>query len=267
MKIIVNGKPYSTGAATLKALKEELCIPSDITILNGFQTTQNLELKENDCVTLIQKGKMPSKTELESMMCARHTPNVHSKVKKAKVAIAGLGGLGSNIAVLLARTGVGTLLLVDFDIVEPSNLNRQSYYISHLGLPKTLALKQQIEQINPFITVLTQQTRVTQENAHTLFGEYPIVCEAFDDPVSKAVLVNTLLEQCPQTKLVCGSGMAGYGSANTIQTVKKMNRLYVCGDGRTAAEVGRGLMAPRVTVCAAHQANMILRLILGIEEV
>lgn len=267
MKLIVNGKPYTTNASTLLDLKEELQIPSDVTILNGFQVSENLDIKEGDLVTLIQKGKMPSQDELESMMCARHTPNVHHKVKEAKVAIAGLGGLGSNIAILLARTGVGTLFLVDFDVVEPSNLNRQSYYISHLGLPKTEALKQQIEQINPFIQVKTKQIRVTEEDAHSLFEGYPIVCEAFDHPISKAILVNTLLEQSPQTKLVCGSGMAGYGSSNTIQTVRKMKHLYVCGDGSTAAEVGNGLMAPRVTVCAAHQANMVLRLILGIEEV
>ena len=249
MKLIVNGKPYTTNASTLLDLKAELQIPSDVTILNGFQVSENLDIKEGDLVTLIQKGKMPSQDELESMMCARHTPNVH------------------NIAILLARTGVGTLFLVDFDVVEPSNLNRQSYYISHLGLPKTEALKQQIEQINPFIKVKTKQIRVTEENAHSLFGEYPIVCEAFDNPISKAILVNTLLEQSPQTKLVCGSGMAGYGSSNTIQTARKMKHLYMCGDGSTAAEVGNGLMAPRVTVCAAHQANMVLRLILGIEEV
>ena len=270
MKLIVNGKQYQTKADTLWELKKEISRKTnsvDVVILNGFQTSDNLPLQEGDLVALIQKGVMPSKEELESMMCARHTPKVHEKVKDAKVAIAGLGGLGSNIAVLLARTGVGKLLLIDFDTVEPSNLNRQSYYISHLGLPKTEALKQQIEQINPFIQVETKQVRVTEENALSLFNGYPIVCEAFDNPQSKAILVNTLLEQSPQTKLVCGSGMAGYGSSNTIQTKQKFKNLYLCGDGETAAEVGNGLMAPRVTICAAHQANMILRLILGIEEV
>lgn len=267
MHITVNGKPYQTNAVTLYQLKAELPLSADVTILNGFQTADDLPLKEGDLVTLIKKGVMPAQEELESMMCARHTPKVHEKVKNAKVAIAGLGGLGSNIAVLLARTGVGKLFLVDFDIVEPSNLNRQSYYISHLGFPKTEALKQQIEQINPFIQVETKQERITEENAYTLFKDYPIVCEAFDNPGAKAILVNTLLEQSPQTKLVCGSGMAGYGSSNGIRTVQKFQHLYVCGDGETSAAVGNGLMAPRVTICAAHQANMILRLILGIEEV
>lgn len=267
MHIHVNGKPYQTNASSLWRLKQELTIPADVTILNGFQTADDLPIHEGDQITVIQKGVMPAQDELENMIGARHTPKVHNKVKAAKVAIAGLGGLGSNVAVLLARTGIGKLFLVDFDTVEPSNLNRQSYYVSHLGLPKTQALKQQIEQINPFIEIETKQIRITEENAYELFAEYPIVCEAFDNSQSKAILVNTMLEQSPQTKLVCGSGMAGYESSNTIQTVQKFRNLYICGDGKTAAAIGNGLMAPRVTICAAHQANMILRLILGINEV
>lgn len=267
MNLTVNGKQYTTKATTIAQLAAELQLPTDVTIVNGFQTAENLALTEGDSVTLIQKGVMPSPDELESMMCARHTPQVHEKVKAAKVAIAGLGGLGSNIAILLARTGVGTLFLVDFDIVEPSNLNRQSYFITHLGMAKTEALKEQITQINPFITVKTRQIKVTQENAPELFANYPIICEAFDNPQSKAILVNTLLTQSAGTKLICGSGMAGYGSCNTIQTKQALQGLYLCGDGSSGAAVGNGLMAPRVTACAAHQANMALRLILGIREV
>jgi sulfur carrier protein ThiS adenylyltransferase len=180
--------------------------------------------------------------------------------------VAGLGGLGSNISVLLARTGVGHLLLVDFDTVEPSNLNRQSYYVSHLGMAKTDAMVQQLRQINPFITVESKTVRVTSENASTLFHDCDIVCEAFDNPVAKAELINSMLSQFPDKPIVAASGMAGFGSSNEIQTRKKFRNLYVCGDGETGAAVGNGLMAPRVTVCAAHQANMVLRLILGITE-
>ncbi len=151
MKLIVNGKPYITNASTLLDLKAELQIPSDVTILNGFQVSENLDIKEGDLVTLIQKGKMPSQDELESMMCARHTPNVHNKVKEAQVGNCRSGRTWVQHCNFTCPTGVGTLFLVDFDVVEPSNLNRQSYYISHLGLPKTEALKQQIAQINPFI--------------------------------------------------------------------------------------------------------------------
>lgn len=93
-----------------------------------------------------------------------------------------------------------------------------------------------------------------------------IICEAFDRPDRKAMLINTLMQHLPQKKIVSASGMAGFESSNTIQTKRRMQNLYVCGDGETSAMVGRGLMAPRVLICAGHQANMVLRLILGLQE-
>lgn len=266
MKIILNGEAITTAHTTLYELKSTYPKKADIVILNGFQTSTDLPLSDGDTVFFIEKGILPSKTELEHLLCARHTPMVHEKVKTASVAIAGLGGLGSNIAVMLARTGVGKLLLVDFDTVEPSNLNRQSYYISHLGMTKTEAMAQQIQQINPYITVETKPVRVTAENAAELFRDYSIICEAFDDPSAKAELINTILATFPEKKLVAASGMAGYGSANAIQTTRIFRNLYLCGDGETESRPGCGLMAPRATLCAAHQANMILRLLLNIDE-
>jgi len=208
---------------------------------------------------------IPNREEYESMMAARHTPAVHNKLKEGKVAVAGLGGLGSNISVMLAQAGVGKLLLVDFDVVELSNLNRQHYDLTHLGMLKTDALKKQIEKINPFIETETGTLKVTEENVMTVFNGYPIVCEAFDNPQYKAMLVNALLAQGGQT-IVAASGMAGFDSANTIKTRQRFKNLYVCGDFKTPVQEGSGLMAPRVAVCAAHQANMVLRLLLNIEK-
>jgi len=208
---------------------------------------------------------IPNREEYESMMAARHTPAVHNKLKEGKVAVAGLGGLGSNISVMLAQAGVGKLLLVDFDVVELSNLNRQHYDRTHLGMLKTDALKKQIEKINPFIETETGTLKVTEENVMTVFNGYPIVCEAFDNPQYKAMLVNALLAQGEQT-IVAASGMAGFDSANTIKTRQRFKNLYVCGDFKTPVQEGSGLMAPRVAVCAAHQANMVLRLLLNIEK-
>jgi len=208
---------------------------------------------------------IPNRDEYESMMAARHTPAVHNKLKEGKVAVAGLGGLGSNISVMLAQAGVGKLLLVDFDVVELSNLNRQHYDLTHLGMLKTDALKKQIEKINPFIETETGTLKVTEENVMTVFNGYPIVCEAFDNPQYKAMLVNALLAQGGQT-IVAASGMAGFDSANTIKTRQRFKNLYVCGDFKTPVQEGSGLMAPRVAVCAAHQANMVLRLLLNIEK-
>jgi sulfur carrier protein ThiS adenylyltransferase len=267
VRITVNGKEINTGCSTVAELCEYLGKKRDVVIINGYQTSENCTLAEQDVIFVIEKGVMPEQNELESMMAARHTPQVHARVKAAKVAIAGLGGLGSNIAVMLARTGVGNLLLVDFDIVEPSNLNRQNYYIEDLGLPKTVALQEQIKKINPFIKLKIKTVRVAEANVPELFAGYDVVCEAFDNPEAKAMLVNTVLEQLPGVKIVAASGMAGYASSNLIRTERKMNNLYVCGDMENGARIGNGLMAPRVQICAGHQANMVLRLLLGIEEV
>jgi sulfur carrier protein ThiS adenylyltransferase len=269
MNLYINGKRRTTDCSSLHSLKEEICsgAPSIVMIYNGFQTESDVDLCEDDNISFIEKGVMPSEDELEALMVARHTPYVHEKVKKARVAIAGLGGLGSNIAVALARTGVGHLHLVDFDIVEPSNLNRQAYKIGHLGMKKTEALKSELKDINPYIKITIDDIKVTEENAVSLFENDPIVCEAFDRPEYKAMLVNTLLEHQPWVKLVAASGLAGYESSNFITTTKVFNNFYLCGDRESSAQPGRGLMAPRVSICAGHQANMILRLILGIEDV
>jgi len=200
--------------------------------------------------------------KLEMMMSSRHTPGTHQKLKSARVAIAGAGGLGSNIAVSLARLGVGELLIVDHDTVEPSNLNRQHYGISHLGMKKTDALKNQLADINPFINIKTVNTTITADNAVDLFSGYDIICEAFDNPATKAMLVSTLLSSLPEIKVVAASGIAGTGHSNDIKTSARLNgRLYVCGDESTGEDAG--LMSPRVLICAGHQANAVLRLILG----
>lgn len=263
MEIFLNGRPLQTACTSLR----QLIAPQKqmVVIYNGFQTTADWPLQAGDSVVCISQGEMPDREQLEAMLTARHTPQVHKLVKQGAVAIAGLGGLGSNIAVMLAQLGVGKLLLVDCDTVEPSNLNRQHYTLRHLGLPKTTALAQQISEINPFVQVETKQVKITVENAAGLFHDWPLVCEALDDPVAKAMLINTLLSDSEAT-IVAASGMAGYDSANAIQTVRTMKRLYLCGDGSSEARPGNGLMAPRVQICAGHQANMILRLLLGQAE-
>lgn len=209
---------------------------------------------------------IPTAEEFEQALIERHTRPVYDKLRAARVAIAGLGGLGSNIAVALTRAGVGELLLVDFDRVELSNLNRQQYDTADLGRLKTEALRERLHKINPYITLHHLTARVDPTNAATIFGGYSIVCEAFDKAATKAMLINTLLEQCPDTTIVAGSGMAGTLSANSITTRRVFRRLYLCGDGTTDMADANGLMAPRVAVCANHEAQMVLRLILGETE-
>lgn len=208
-----------------------------------------------------------TKEEIYEVLNERHSPGIQARLNEGRVAVAGLGGLGSNVAVALARIGVGHLHLIDFDLVDLTNLNRQQYFMEHVGMPKTEALSSELLRINPYLDIRTDQVRVTEGNLKELFAEDDIICEAFDVPENKALLVNGILEHFPGKKLVSASGMAGFESSNLIRTRKVMDNFYLCGDEMTEPEYGRGLMAPRVAICGAHEANMITRLILGLEDV
>lgn len=200
--------------------------------------------------------------DFKNALIERHGKYIYEKLKNSKIAIAGLGGLGSNVAISLARAGIGELFLVDFDTVDITNLNRQQYFTEDIGRKKTEALSAFIRKINPVIKLETADTYVTEENALSLFKDYPIVCECFDKAENKAMLINTLLSETKDITIVSASGMAGYGSSNTITTSKLMERLYLCGDKISGIEQGLGLMSPRVTLCAMHQANAVLEIIL-----
>ena len=148
-----------------------------------------------------------TKEQIQRALRERHSAGVQDKLDHARVAVAGLGGLGSNVAFALARIGVGHLHLIDFDRVDLTNLNRQQYLLRHLGMYKTDALKEELLQINPYLDIRTDCIRVTEGNLPELFAEDPIVCEAFDSPEAKAMLVNGILEHFPRTFLVSASGM------------------------------------------------------------
>ena len=223
-------------------------------------------LEEGDCMEVVTT-KVLTKEEIQAALEERHSPEKQKKLSEGRVTIAGLGGLGSNVAYALARIGVGHLHLIDFDVVDITNLNRQQYFIEHIGMYKTDALKSLLQRINPYIDIQTDCVKVTEENLISLFENAGIICEAFDNPEAKAMLVNGILEHFPEKRLVSASGMAGYGSSNAILTKRLMNNFYLCGDQVTEPTYGNGLMAPRVAICAAHEANMITRLLLGEEEI
>ena len=201
----------------------------------------------------------------EEDLLKRNVKGISEKLKKVKVCILGLGGLGSNVAVLLARSGIGYLKLVDFDIVEASNLNRQQYRISHINMKKVEALKSIIKEINPFVEVDILDIKVSKENIHSIVGDIEIVVEAFDRAETKAMLMEELLTNTNKI-VVSASGMAGLGSANEIVTKKIKDNFYLVGDNYSDYEEYLGIMSTRVMICAAHQANMVLRLILGEEK-
>lgn len=196
----------------------------------------------------------------------RHGEDLQRKFSSACVAVCGLGGLGSNVAISLARAGVGTLWLFDFDRVDISNLHRQQYKISQLRMYKCDAMKELVSEINPYCNVITHTVRLTEENL-SLVSDCEIVCECFDNAECKAMLINTVAERYPDKYIVSASGMSGLHTGNTITTKKLGKRLYICGDSVSDVKDDITLFAPRVMLCASHQANTVLRIIAGKFEV
>jgi len=178
----------------------------------------------------------------------------------------GLGGLGSPVAVALARIGIGRLILADFDLIEPSNLNRQQYFVEQIGLKKTEALKDNITRINPYVRIELVDDRLTEDNIPLYFKNVDVLAECFDDPVMKACALRAFRVQMTASGYVGASGMAGYGENNTIVTREIFPQVFLVGDGTSAAGAGQGLMAPRVGIVAHHQANQILRIILAADD-
>lgn len=239
---------------------------ADIIIYNGFPLSADRPLEEGDRIVLIRKGEVPSREEMECLLMARHTPGIHGKVKESVVGIAGLGGLGSSVAVALARIGVGNLILVDFDVVEPSNLNRQQYFLHQIGMPKVEALRENLSRINPYVKLYLHRQKLERNHLERIFGKAEVIVEAFDRAEEKAMLINGISEKMPDKYIVAASGVAGCEESNEIRTVRFSSRIFIVGDQKTAAQPGMGLMAPRVGIAAHHQANTVLRILLGEEK-
>ncbi|HQB38718.1 MAG TPA: sulfur carrier protein ThiS adenylyltransferase ThiF [Deltaproteobacteria bacterium] len=268
INITLNEKPCTVeNISTIGDLADRFKPGADVLILNGFPVPAHTPFSAGDSVFLIKRGEIPFQEELEALMVARHTPGVHARLKAATVGIAGAGGLGSAIAVALARIGVGKLVVADFDVVEPSNLNRQQYFIDQIGMLKVDALAENLKRINPYVKMVTVPGLLTPVNIPEIFSGCSIVVEALDRADMKAMLVDTVLEQMPKATVVAASGLAGYGPNNEIITRKVSRRLYLSGDGTSAARPGSGLMAPRVAIAAGHQANQVVRIILGEEDI
>ena len=210
---------------------------------------------------------IPTKNEWTAALIARHGIKLHKRFSSAVVAVCGLGGLGTNIAVALARVGIGKLVLVDFDCVDISNLHRQQYKANQVGRYKTEALAENLAEIAPYVEIEIVTERITEENFIDILKGVDVVCEAFDKAESKAMLVNCVLEQLPECYLVAASGMAGINSPNSIKTRKISKRFYLCGDEVSDVKDTVGLIAPRVILCAAHQAQIVLRILAGEYEV
>ncbi|MBQ8839807.1 MAG: thiamine biosynthesis protein ThiF [Clostridia bacterium] len=204
---------------------------------------------------------IPTKEEWNNALEERHGKELHRAFSSATVAVCGLGGLGSNITIALARAGIGRLILIDFDRVDITNLHRQQYKADQIGMYKTVALAENLKEIAPYISLEVHTERITEQNAKILLSDVDIICEAFDDAVAKAMLTEIVLTEMRDKYLVAASGMAGLYDANSIKTRKVTSKFYLCGDEKSDVAEGIGLVSSRVMICAAHQAHTVLRIL------
>lgn len=206
---------------------------------------------------------IPTREEMRSALTCRVGEEITDKLNSSTVAVLGLGGLGSNVCIALARAGVGHLIIADYDTVDLTNLNRQQYKASQLGFKKTEALKENLLEIAPYLKIDPYDVKVSEENIAEICKDADVICEAFDKAENKAMLVNFVLENMPDKYIVSASGMAGFGSLNEIKTRRISDKFYLCGDGKSDVNDGIGLVSARVMGCAAHEAHMILRILIG----
>ena len=265
LEITVNGRPESfEDGTTLSKVRQTCKTDADITVYNGFPVKEDLVVVDGDRVALIKRGEIPSFEEMKFLIQSRNSPEIYDQIGGRTVAIAGAGGLGSAVAVALARLFVKKLIIVDFDVVEPSNLNRQQFFFDQLGMAKVAALKENLKRVNPYLEVEIHNTFVDANNIESLFAEADVIAECFDTPSSKKVLTETVLTKmkCP---IVAVSGIAGHLDVEKMICRRVSDRFILIGDGITGARPDMGLMAPKVGVAAHLQASKIMEFLLELD--
>ncbi len=190
------------------------------------------------------------------------TPEERAALESARVGIAGAGGLGSNCAMHLVRAGVLHLTVVDFDVVNESNLNRQFFFRDQLGRKKVEALKENLLRIDPAVDIRAVDMRLDASSAREVFADCDILVEAFDVVDAKVMLVSSFASSGKM--LVTASGLAGWGRSNAMR-VRKMGNIVAIGDGETAVGANAAPVSPRVGIAAAMEANAVVSLLLGCE--
>lgn len=187
---------------------------------------------------------------------------IKNHLSKFRVGIAGAGGLGSNCAMALARSGIGTLVIADFDVVETANLNRQYYFTGQVGMMKTDALKKNISQVNPETNVVVYYEKLDPSNIPLIFSGCDVIVEAFDTDEMKEMIIETVQKDMKGTPLVIGSGLAGWGKSEKLRCRIIDDTLYLCGDESTTANDELPPMAPRVAIVANMQANTVVEILM-----
>ena len=191
---------------------------------------------------------------------------IREKLKRKKVGIAGCGGLGSNAAVSLARAGVKSFVLVDFDVVDESNLNRQFYFRHQIGLPKIDALKSNMLLIDPTLQVEVLLEKLNQDSMLKHFATCDLIIEAFDQATAKQLMLEAFLAAKTKQYLIMGNGMAGYGGFDKLRQEQWDDKVYICGDFENEISAEMPPLGPRVGIVAHMQANIALELLLKNEQ-
>lgn len=191
---------------------------------------------------------------------------VREHLSKFTVGIAGAGGLGSNCAVALARSGIGKLVICDFDYVEISNLNRQYYFHDQIGTLKVLALKQNIERMESGTQVVTCSEKLNEKNTGKIFNGCDVIVEALDSASMKEIFIETVQVIFPGVPLIAGSGLAGWGGTGNLRMRKIDDSLYVCGDESSEDSAATPVMAPRVGIVANMQANTVIEILMNMKR-
>lgn len=261
MHIILNGKSVEMDCRTVADLLEGES-EGTIALVNGRHMEPEDAVRDGDSVILIPDGRFIS-SAADMMLADRYTPEILSRIRNACIGIAGLGGIGSHIAESLARVGVGHMVIADFDRVDMTNLSRQNYFIEDIGKSKAECTATLLKRINPDLDLKVFDARITPDNALEVFGGCDVVCEAFDTPQAKSMLVESILCNDSNMVMVSVSGLAGFSDTESMHCIKRMNRLYVCGDGVSDSTVGAGLTATRVMACAGMAAHTALRIVMG----
>ncbi len=202
---------------------------------------------------------------LDSGECLISDAELRERLRSSSVAILGCGGLGSNIAAMLLRSGVRTLTLVDCDVVEPGNLNRQLFFCDQIGRDKVDALAETLVRIDSGARLTLVNDRITAETLGAMVRGCDAIVEAVDGAETKALIMEVCCRELPDVPLVCASGLAGYDSANTIETVSLARNVWVAGDFESDVRGGLPLLASRVMVAAAHEAHAVIRVLLGLD--
>lgn len=187
---------------------------------------------------------------------------IRAILSQKTIGIAGAGGLGSNCAVSLLRSGVGKLIIADFDVVSDANLNRQFYFHDQIGERKVDALRDNLLRICPFTSLQMHNVKVTPQNISLLFSTCDVVIEAFDLADQKQMLIEYMLTNHPEIPLVAASGLAGWGGTEMLR-IQKSGSLYICGDEASEVSEENPPLAPKVNIVSNLQADTVLGILLG----